>query len=164
MKPMGVSIPVPDPSSLTTEALHREIGTLRDLFTQEIKGLDAEFTCQINAINKIKEEKFDRIREHFDLIEQARLEQKADTKEKVDAALSAQKEAAAKSEQSFTKQIDAMRDLMESHSKASDEKIAALTVRVSVKDGSGAGMAHLWGLIIGAIGLAGVLVAIFKHP
>jgi len=157
---MSSNTPVPDPTILTTEALHREIAALRELCVQEINGVKAEFTCQINAINKLKEEKFDRIREHFAITERVRLEQKADTKEKVDAALMAQKEAAAKSEESFTKQIDAMRALMESHAKTSDDKIAALTVRVSVKDGSGNGIRELIGYILAIAALA---IAFYKH-
>jgi hypothetical protein len=142
---------------LTTEALHREIAATKELLMQELECVRCEATLKTDAITKLKEEKFAKVQQQFELLERARLEQKADTKERVDAALTAQKEAAGKSEQSFTKQIDSMRDLMESHRKASDDKIAGLTERMAERDGGGRGMDKLWAIILGAAGLASLL-------
>jgi hypothetical protein len=71
-----------DPTTLTTEALRREIHLLREL-------VEAKF----DSIKEIEGEKFSSINKRFELVEQQRLEQKADTKAAVDAALTAQKEA-----------------------------------------------------------------------
>lgn len=71
-----------DPTTLTTQALRREIGLLREL-------IEAKF----DSMKDIQHEKFGAIDKRFDLVEQQRLEQKADTKAAVDAALTAQKEA-----------------------------------------------------------------------
>lgn len=38
------NIPVPDPSTLTTAALLREVAHLADLFTEKFKGIDQRFT------------------------------------------------------------------------------------------------------------------------
>jgi hypothetical protein len=102
--------PVPDPTLLTTEALHREIASLRELLEA---GTGAEAT--------LTGERFTRVYQRFDLVEAQRVEQKADTKSAVDAALVSQKEAVreqtiasdkaiAKSEAGTAKQIEQLHD------------------------------------------------------
>jgi hypothetical protein len=91
--------PSPDPTVLTTQALYREIEGLRELLEQRIDGLGGT------------------VEQKFDLVESQRVEQKKDTKDAVDAALTAQKEAVreqtaaseraiAKSEAATSKQLD----------------------------------------------------------
>jgi hypothetical protein len=130
-----MTTPVPDPTTLTTEALHREVAAVKEILERQIECVRSEAKLTTDGITKLKEEKFSKVYAQFELVERARLEQKADTKDRVDAALSAQKEAAAKSEQSFTKQIDSLRDLMGSHAKTSDDKIAAIDKRVTSNEG-----------------------------
>lgn len=100
------SRPVPDPTVLTTEALHREISALRELVLE-----------RVDRVTEVADEKFDSIETQLDLIERQRVEQKKDTKDAVDAALAAAKEAVkeqttaseraiAKSEAATTKSID----------------------------------------------------------
>jgi len=102
------SRPVPDPTILTTEQLLREVAALRELVQSDIEGLEA-----------IVAEKFRSVDQQLELVERQRVEQKADTKAAVDAALTAQKEAVkeqttasdraiAKSEASMTKQLEQM--------------------------------------------------------
>ena len=113
--PVGARRPDPDPTVLTTQALFREIGTLRELFEQRIDVLEAErdrATVQsahrTKVLNRERNEQFisqrellneriDALRkltdERFAAAERQRTEQKADTKAAVDAALSAAKEA-----------------------------------------------------------------------
>jgi len=102
----GNSRPVPDPTILTTEQLLREIGALKDLVESWIDTLE-----QVNS------EKLRSVWSQLELVERQRVEQKADTKAAVDAALTAQKEAVkeqttaseraiAKSEASTTKQLE----------------------------------------------------------
>ena len=97
-----------DPTDLTTKQLHREISTLRELFEMEAKWEE-----------KLRTERLGSVQERFVLIEMARIEQKADTKAAVDAALTAQKEAVkeqttaseraiAKSENATSKQLEAL--------------------------------------------------------
>lgn len=94
-----MSVPNPDPTSLTTDQLHREIAGLRELMDTRV------------------DEGFQRLEQRFSLVEQWRVEQKADTKEAVQSALTAQKEAVqlqteaseraiAKSEAATTKQLE----------------------------------------------------------
>ena len=97
-----------DPSKLTTQQLHREIGTLRELLEVEAHWEE-----------KLRTERLGFVNEKFEIIERLRIEQKSDTKAAVDAALTAQKEAVkeqttaseraiAKSESATSKQLEAL--------------------------------------------------------
>jgi hypothetical protein len=121
-------VPTPDPTALTTAALHRETGVLRESIDQRFDDRDREarslarergeqFTAlrelllgRIEALNTLTEER-------FAAAERQRVEQKVDTKSAVDAALIAQKEAVreqttaseraiAKSETATNKQLE----------------------------------------------------------
>jgi hypothetical protein len=131
--------PSPDPTILTTAALYREIASLRELLTQRIDSLENERDRATGAaqerrdtLNREHQEQLDALRTfmelriasqaetvklQFELVERQRVEQKKDTKDAVDAALTAQKEAVkeqttaseraiAKSETSTTKQLE----------------------------------------------------------
>lgn len=111
------SRPVPDPTSLTTEALMREVQTLRELLGQRIQSLDDKLSERLNGMVQSRDEEVKGIEDKLKLVEQQRVEQKKDTKDAVDAALTAQKEAVreqttasersiAKSETATTKSID----------------------------------------------------------
>jgi len=76
------SKPTPDPTVLTTEQLLREVDRVKELMQAEIKGL-----------SDVSVEKFDSVETQFTLVERQRVEQKKDTKDAVDAALAAAKEA-----------------------------------------------------------------------
>jgi hypothetical protein len=74
--------PVPDPTRLTTEALHREVAALRELIEERIAATDA-----------LVNEKFSSVDRQLSLVERQRVEQKSDTEKAVNAALVAQKDA-----------------------------------------------------------------------
>lgn len=104
------SRPVPDPTTLTTEQLLREVAGVREVIETKFDFLD-----------KLLMEKFHSVEEKFDLVEKQRVEQKTDTKSAVDAALIAQKEsvreqtiaserAIAKSETATTKQLEQLQE------------------------------------------------------
>lgn len=97
--------PPSDPSELTTAQILREASILRELLEANASGANA-----------VVEQKFAAVDRQFDLVERMRVEQKKDTKDAVDAALTAQKEAVkeqttafglatAKSEASMTEQL-----------------------------------------------------------
>lgn len=99
-------VPIPDPTLLTTQALVREIASLRELLE-----------TQVAALEDVEDQKFYKVEQQFELVERQRVEQKKDTKDAVDAALTAQKEAVreqtaaseraiAKSEAATSKQLD----------------------------------------------------------
>lgn len=82
----GGSRPVPDPTVLTTEALTREVGALKELLTLQIRHeAEARESADTNTLDLMDRED--------QLIERQRAEQKVDTKQAVVDALSAAKEA-----------------------------------------------------------------------
>ncbi len=100
--------PPGDPTERTLDIVHREI-----------TGVTEKLQLVIGALDQNTAEKFNSVAKQFDLIERQRAEQKVDTKQAVDAALTAQKEAVkeqttaseraiAKSETATAKQIDQM--------------------------------------------------------
>ena len=114
-EPNGGSRPVPDPTLLTTEALNREIAALKESIDQWCVGhlqlqdteqsyVREKFDLQESALGRrlaaVEAEidsRFVTLQElvdkEFQLVERQRVEQKKDTKDAVDAALTAQKEA-----------------------------------------------------------------------
>lgn len=97
--------PPSDPSELTTAQILREASILRELLEANATGASL-----------LVEQKFSAVDRQFELVERMRVEQKKDTKDAVDAALTAQKEAVkeqttafglatAKSEAAMTEQL-----------------------------------------------------------
>lgn len=76
------SRPIPDPTVLTTEQLHREIASA-------VRLLEAKLT----AIDDVTQVRFAKMDREFEMVESRRQEQKVDVKAAVDAALAAAKEA-----------------------------------------------------------------------
>ena len=74
--------PIPDPTLLTTQQLNREIASL-----------NVQLDLRLAALREIVNEKFSSVERQLLLEERQRVEQKADTKAAIDAALTAQKEA-----------------------------------------------------------------------
>lgn len=110
----GDGTPPQDPTALTTQALIREIEGLREFQDLRIDTardtLSELFKMRIEALNE-------KVTQQFELVERQRVEQKKDTKDAVDAALTAQKEAVqeqttasdraiAKSEAATTRQLE----------------------------------------------------------
>jgi len=91
------STPIPDPTLLTTEALQREIKTLKEFLEY-----------QINAQKELRDEKFSSVDDKLALGERQRVEQKSDTEKAIGAALAAQKDAAEKSEAAIARQLEQM--------------------------------------------------------
>lgn len=94
--------PVPDPTTLTTEQLTRAIDSLKELLSD-----------RINALKDVVDERFKTHLEMFESVQtqfkerDTRSERESkDNKVAVDAAFAAQKEAAAKQDESNAKAID----------------------------------------------------------
>lgn len=165
--------PVPDPTVLTTAASLRLEETLRRLVQSEIEHMEM-----------LMNERFAHIETQFKMLDARTAEQKKDTKDALDAALAAQKEAVASqtasSEKSITKsetatieRIKAVETLLSASTRASDDKIDDLKSRIvaieavklgtkeSVSD-SRATIAAVVGVIGVVIAFAAVLFAVFK--
>lgn len=129
------STPVPDPTELTDRAIAKAVITFEQQIQAQKEFFDAKFVAkdkehvdyvktaqeQLDNFKEVSELKVQSLRDlvaqQFELIEKQRVEQKKDTKDAVDAALTAQKEAVreqtvasersiAKSETATAKQLE----------------------------------------------------------
>jgi len=126
----GDSRPVPDPTALTTEQLHREIGALREFVLGEV-----------HHVREISQVKFGAVENQLASVAERTAEQKADTKAALDAALQAAKDAVAlqteasdkaiaKSEAAVTKVIDGLVVQMDKSLEAIREQLNDLKLRL----------------------------------
>ena len=165
------NIPLPDPSVLTTQQMHREINALRDTFETRLAGMDkatallgegmsrvpTDTDKQISHLKALHDEKFGAgtaartamalgIQKQFDERDIRSAASEDAAKVAVNAALQAQKEAAAaqnssntaaiaKSEVATTKQIDSILALLASNNSALNDKMAAVNQRLDRGDG-----------------------------
>jgi len=161
---VGDVLPVPDPTLLTTQQLLREINGLREVIQTRLDGMDkaiellqatsdrfpARIDEKILSLARVHEEKFDSIRQQF-IERDVRTEQTArDSKVAVDAALQAAKEAVgeqnkssalsiAKSETATMKQIDQLGVLVQTATRALEDKIGDIKDRLTRIEGKGEG-------------------------
>lgn len=108
-----------DPSRPTTEALQREVKRLEDL-------LDV----RLDSADRISSQQWAAVARQFGTIEEQRKEQKQDTKEAVDAALVAQKQAVEKTEVAVSKQLDQLSNTFAAERAADREAISDLKERI----------------------------------
>jgi hypothetical protein len=113
--------PVPDPTTLTTEQLHREVGILRELIEGQLKSMD-----------DLMDEKFNGVEQKFTLVERQRIEQKADAKEALAAALQAAEKAVDEQTKAARKDIDALGSRVDTALHAQSDAIGSITGRVTV--------------------------------
>lgn len=172
------SVPVPDPTLLTTELTLREVANLKELLQSQTNGLQHEVTRIYGVLDTrhaaIRDEA-DRLQNLFEERFKSIDLQFGDRDKAVGAALQAQKEAAAaqntanlaaalKSESAFTKQIDQMQMIINAIAKATDEKIDDLKTRLTLGEGTRKGIGEGWGIIVAAGGLAtGILIAVAAY-
>lgn len=151
-----------DPSTLTTQQILRETGILRELLETNVTGVSA-----------LAEEKFEAVNRQFDTIERARVEQKKDTKDAVDAALTAQKEAVKEQTQAFglatAKSEAAMTEQLKALTATFSAGITALTNahndtkdRVSrIESAKAGGSSMVAGLVAGVSVLVSIAMAVY---
>jgi hypothetical protein len=91
----GGSRPVPDPTELTDRAIAKSLASVTQLIDGEVKNLVTRIDGAVALTN-----------ERFEAAEKLRIEQKKDTKDAVDAALSAAKEAVKEQTTASERSID----------------------------------------------------------
>lgn len=175
-----------DPSALATQALWREVAHLKELVFNRLDSLRSaidevhedlvrmkeSLQTQIVDESRLRDEKFASIQTQF-RERDVRVEQTArDTKVAVDAALQAAEKARtssndafdksiSKSESATTKQIDQQAVQMATSNNALVVQFTDLKERLTRLEGRGEGMHAGWGMIVGAVGLIGAIIAIF---
>jgi len=160
------------------EARLRGLESLVDFLRSAVDKMPATVADNINQLNSLQREKFNTVETRLETGEKYRIEQKKDTKDAVDAALAAAKEAVkeqtsaseraiAKSETNTTKQIDQIGVLISTQNKAVDEKINDIKERLDRGEGHSTGVADGWGLLVGIVmaiaAVATVVVVLVKH-
>ena len=181
--------PIPDPTELTTDQLRREIGSLRELLETRIAGgeerdavlrkqveqrqqdIDAAIkhiaelmASNLESLALVTDEKFARIETQFNERDTRTDQRAGDTKLAVDAAFAAAKEATAKIEAGFTKQIDSMAGTVDTKTQNLDGRLADLKDRLTALENRLAGVSKggsdLWGFAVGAVGMILAAVSI----
>lgn len=138
--------PVPDPTSLTTAALDREIRSLRELLEARLTSLNERITALVAARSEVDHERFSAVDLRFKERD-IRFDQSAkDHQIAIDLALS-----------SSLRQIEQMTGALTAITKSFDERVGDMKDRLIAmeagKDGSGKAIGWLiaiFGLIIAA--------------
>ncbi len=113
----------PDPTKLTTDAIDRELEDVQKNLDDLKELLEAKIAVErehadslatavhrhINGMEAFRDQKFGEVDRRFLQVETQRVEQKADTKEAVDAALAASAKQLQELRLTFTTTIDAIR-------------------------------------------------------
>jgi hypothetical protein len=156
--------PVPDPTTLTTEQLRRELSALREILTARLDGMDRATTLLSETVNRtptviqteikhlreLSEEKFASVALQFQERDVRTAQASGAADDALKAALQAAKElvgaqgdaaaaAAVKTETSFTKQIDQIATIISTLEKAMDARITELKERIDRGEGSASG-------------------------
>ncbi len=132
--------------------IQKEVGALKEFILAKFEGE-----------HQLKEVKFGKVEQRFELIESARLEQKGDTKTAVDAALKSQEAAFVKQNESFLLSINKSEESTRRQIEAQGEIIIDLKDRLTRSEGQNSGKRDLWGYAVGAAGLIIAVLSIFKH-
>lgn len=185
-----------DPTTRTTEVLLREIASLKELFGTKFDAMqDAVRLLQSNAdksptvavvyekvlsLEAVNKEKFESITKQFAERDTRTEQTSRDNKVAIDAALQAQKEAVAKSEVGFTKQIDnittliatqgkgaddkidSVKSLLAAQAKSAEDKIDDIKTRQTASEGGSKGIINAWGIAVGVVTVViGLIVVVF---
>jgi hypothetical protein len=181
----GTSISVLDPSQLTTEQLRRELTMLREMVEIRLDAMDkaaelfhdnlvrvpTDTDKQISHLKELHDEKFVGVEKQF--LERDVRSRAAEVAAQVavNAALQAQKEAAAaqndanaaaitKSEAATVKQIDGIQALIVSNTKASDDKVTVLNDRLTRSEGASKGVSASLTLMIAVVSVVAVVITL----
>ena len=183
-----ISTPTPDPTTLTTAALQREVQALRELSRIQFEGYDKAINLlqaqadkvpsiavieeRVVSLTKLIDEKFRSIATQFSERDTRTEQTSRDSKVAVDAALQAAKEAVAeqnkssalaiaKREAATAKQIDQLGVAFSATTTGITDKIDDIKDRITTIEGRGVGRHDVWGYVVGAIGMIAAVVAIF---
>lgn len=180
----------PDPTLLTTEALRREIGNLKELIVvrldsndkaialvqvatdTSVNNLHSLIIAKIERLADVTAQRFEGIAIQFAERDKRTEQLSLADKTAIAAALQAQKEAAGaqnesnaasvlKQEAAFTKLLDQTQALFQTSMSALTTQLNDLKSRLDTGEGQSKGKGDLWGFIVGAAGILIAGVALF---
>lgn len=143
-----------DTPSVTPQMVWLAVGALEKLFQNELERIDKSITLahddlvrvptdvqkQVGNLKELHQEKFKSIQTQFDERDTRTTQEKEAQTKAVDAAFQAQKEAAAKSEERFTKQIDQLEQLFRTEINGANTRMDELKDRFNRGEGRGEGV------------------------
>lgn len=143
-----------DTPSVTPQMVWLAVGALEKLFQRELERIDKSITLahddlvrvptdvqkQVGNLKELHGEKFNSIQLQFIERDVRTTQEKEAQTKAVDAAFQAQKEAAAKSEERFTKQIDQLEQLFRTEINGANTRMDELKDRFNRGEGRGEGV------------------------
>jgi len=136
-QPGGGLVPVPDPTLLTTQNLLREVASLKELMESRINASQELVDQKIATSDAVANEKFIGVAAQFSERDTRTDQRAGDTKLAVDVAFAAATEATAKIETGFTKQIDAMTEIINTKTRNIEGNISDLKERLIALEARG---------------------------
>lgn len=149
-----------DPTALTTDALHREVAQARELLETEIRAMGDVAQANIDANLRVNVVMLEAIQRQLTFLETQRIEQKKDTKDAVDAALAAAKEAVNITATNTKEQIASLSTSFTTTMNAFGEKLDDVKNSVTRSEGTRGGLKEGWGFLVGGVGFISTLIAI----
>ena len=159
--------PVPDPTTLTTQQLMRELGALKEIMQTRMDAYDTAIRLLQDFANRqpTTAEVVAKVEERFSAVQMQFHERDIrfdrasnDTKLAVDAAFAAAKEAVTKNEITTTKQIDTIISLITAGTKTTDDKVIDIRDRLTAIEGRGQAYSQGFGWIATGIGIVAAIV------
>jgi hypothetical protein len=152
---LGPSVPRPDPTVLTTEALIREINHLRELTkaerradVSEIEALARAHDKHHEGLDRLRQSEHQSVSSEISALKELLKEALASRDQALTAALAAAKEATGKAEDATTKQLDALRLNFDVEIKAIKDLLSDFKANASTAGGRSAGKEYVWGVVI----------------
>jgi hypothetical protein len=183
--PRGDWRPIPDPTTLTTEQLRRELSALREILTARLDGMDRAtvlldetvnrtptiIQTEISHVRELMNEKFAAVEQRFHERDVRFTQQNTANAAALDAALRAARElgelqaranalANAKTEESVTQQLHALTEKIDVNTQRLDRGEGTVTGAAGVRTESRLDRGQIVSVIIAIISAVSVAVAI----
>ncbi len=156
-------IPIPDPTVQTNVAIRTAIIALDDKLTARLDAIDLATAVLAETVNRmptlldreirhlieLKDAQFKTVEAQFQAIAES-------TRLRSDASNT----AVNKSDAALEKQLDGIHALLDSTSKSTDEKIAAISSRLDRNDGASRGISQSAAMVISIIGVLTAIVSV----
>jgi O6-methylguanine-DNA--protein-cysteine methyltransferase len=175
-------LPTPDPTPLTNEAVERAINAIRDytdgqldVLRERLRGIDTatevlnttvtrvptETQKEVAHLKSLMDERFQSVQTQFAERDTRQERESRDNKIAVDAAFAAQKEIAAKQDESNAKAIEKSEKATEKIIDAQSGKIDDLKERLTAVEAIKRGGQQAYAGIYAALGVATAIIGIF---
>jgi hypothetical protein len=159
-------VPVPDPTSLTTDQLRREITALRELTEARFEELEADSKSIIQSVVQLGElhkEKFKGVKTQFKERDTRQKTKGNDDKTAIDAALKSIQESMTKTENAFDRRISDLTSLVDTKTASIARLYDDLKERVVAMESTRKGGGEMWGYILGGLGLLALVADVIIH-